>query len=121
MREETALGHPQIVGEPADGQPFEAFERRQIDGALEEAGAGAGAFHAKAGRSFISSVCAARNSAGHGLALTFTIERSPRAYATLPFSLESTKPYVQAYASSSFTQRSTRRTVPAGTAPSCSM
>src|SRR3712207_8014937 len=36
VREESALAHRQIVGEPADGQAFEAFERGQIDGSRSE-------------------------------------------------------------------------------------
>src|SRR5205814_9426484 len=36
MREESALRHLEIFGETSDRQPFQAFERGEIDGSFED-------------------------------------------------------------------------------------
>jgi len=46
MGKESALGQLQLVGEPADRQPFESFDRGQIDSAVENRLPCALAFHA---------------------------------------------------------------------------
>ena len=44
--EEAALRHPELVREAADRQPLQAFDRGEVDGVLEDAGAGALPLHA---------------------------------------------------------------------------
>ena len=41
--EEAALAHPQLGGEAADRQPLQPLDRGEVDGAVEDRGAGLGA------------------------------------------------------------------------------
>ena len=46
MSKEAALAHLQLVGQTADGEAFEPFQRGDVDGPLEDALPGPIAFHA---------------------------------------------------------------------------
>jgi hypothetical protein len=83
--EEAALAHPQLFGEGADGETFEALSGSNIDGAGEDGFAGAQAFGLAAEDRAFEAVFAGRRTKGarHEKTLTQDTNKNERSFIVL--------------------------------------